>query len=460
MSETNYEDMMLMIPPHNIDAEKFVIGGILVDPNKLADVLEFIDVTDFYARKHVILFNHLVKISEAGGLPELITVADSLQASNDLEDIGGMGYLMEIAKGVPSTANIGAYASVVKDRSKQRSLINASGRINEIAYNSELSTEEKISESQATLLGLESHDGEGAAQANSAIKQVIADIEERFHSDGKPLGIMTGLKDVDEHMGGLRKQNLMILAARPSMGKTTLAMNIAERVCHAGEPVLVFSAEMSKVELMERMVSSASNINFNRIRMGTLEEDDWSKLSAGISKLKDTPLYLDDRGGMTVNQVMSSARKQHKKHGIKLIIVDYLQLLSAKSQSREQEVSSISRGLKAMAKELDVPVIALSQLSRKCEERPNKRPMMSDLRDSGAIEQDADIVTFIYRDEVYNEDTEHKGIAEIIFLKCRNFSKGTVFVASRLDVCRFDNLEFKPAPLEDRPKKRGGFNYE
>jgi replicative DNA helicase len=240
---------------------------------------------------------------------------------------------------------------------------------------------------------------------------------------------------------------------------TALAMNIAENVIMRGDSVLVFSAEMSREELMERMISSSSGILADRIRRGTLEENDWSRLSAGVSKIKDKPLFIDDRGGLSINKIISGARRMHKKHNIKLIIIDYLQLLSAKASSREQEISAISRGLKGLAKELDVPIIALSQLNRKCEERTNKRPNLSDLRDSGAIEQDADMVAFIYRDEFYNENSDFKGTAEIIFAKGRGFPTGTVYLASKLHINKFDDLEHQPKAQSGKGST-GGFDYE
>lgn len=452
-----YKDIIQ--PPNAINAEKAVLGGLLIDPNKIADVSGVIEKDDFYSSRHQELFDAFNYIYENGQSPDLVTIAEFMNARGTLETIGGLPYLVELADSTPSTANIGNYAKAVKDTSRQRALIQAGTKIVELGYSTALTTEQKIGEAQSTLLSMETIAGEEAAQSDSAIKSVIEEIDLRCNSNG-PIGIETGFKDVDEKIGGIRNQNLLIIAARPAMGKTTLAMNIAEHNVLNNVPVLVFSAEMSRVELMERMVSSSGNLAFSRVRSGKLMDSDWPKLTVGASKLKSKPLFIDDRGGLTITQIQASARKQKQKHGIKLIIVDYLQLLSGKGQSREQEVSAISRGLKSLAKELDVPVIALSQLSRKCEERSNKRPMSSDLRDSGAIEQDADIIAFIYRDEVYNEDSDHKGIAEIIFTKARNFETGTVYLATRLDICKFDNLSHEPPPLSNNNIKGGGFSYD
>lgn len=453
----DYDVEYLKVPPHAITAEQAVLGGLILSSQKLDDISGMITAVDFYRPSHGMIFT---EISLLGGEADIITVAGSLDDKGLLDTVGGMPYLAELTNSVTATANLKSYAAAIKDKSRQRALLDSANKIADIAYDPELTTEQKISDAQSCLLSIESHAGEEAAQANSAIRDVIEEIDIRFKSGGAPIGIQTGFKAIDQRIGGIRNQNLFILAARPAMGKTTLAMNIAENLVRQDVPVLVFSAEMSRSELMERMVSSSSNIKFERIRRGTLENEDWSKLSAGVSHLKDKPLYIDDRGGLTIEQIQASARKQKQKHGIKFIVVDYLQLLSAKGQSREQEVSKISRGLKSLAKELDLPIMALSQLSRKCEERKDKRPMSSDLRDSGAIEQDADIIAFIYRDEVYNENSDRKGIAEINFSKARNFQIGTDCLASRLDVSRFDNLAFEPPPISETNVKGGGFNYE
>jgi replicative DNA helicase len=454
---SDYDIDYLKVPPHAVTAEQAVLGALILSSNKIDDVSGLITADDFYRSNHSIIFNEVVLL---GADADVVTLSGALDGKGLLDTVGGMGYLVELTRSVTSTANIKTYAAAIKDKSRQRALLASAEKIAEIAYDPELTTEQKISDAQSCLMSMESHQGEEAAQANSAIKEVIDEIDLRFTSGGAPIGIQTGFKAIDERIGGIRNQNLFILAARPAMGKTTLAMNIAENLIRKGTPVLVFSAEMSRSELMERMVASSSNIKFERIRRGTLEDEDWPKLSAGVSHLKDKPLYIDDRGGLSIEQIQSSARKQKQKHGIKFIIVDYLQLLSSKGQSREQEVSSISRGLKSLAKELDVPILALSQLSRKCEERKDKRPMPSDLRDSGAIEQDADIIAFIYRDEVYDENSERKGIAEIIFSKARNFSVGTDCLATKLDVSRFDDLSFEPPPISQTNVKGGGFNYE
>jgi len=436
--------------PANKEAEQAVIGGLLIDNRKLPEVLENISSTDFYFNENRVIFEQIETMTEKQSDINVISIADRLPDQ--------FAYIASLARDTPSALSVVSYSVVVMNKSKERQLVSAAYDINILAYDSDKSTEEKIMESQAKLLNMESDSGEEAAQANSAIKQVIENIDERFNNKGKPIGVTVGLKAIDDKVGGFRDGNLIILAARPAMGKTTLAMNFAENVIMRGEGVQVFSAEMTRDELMERMVASVSGIYADRIRRGTLEEDDWPKLSSAVSRLKDMPLYIDDRGGITINQITASARKMHKKHGLKLIIVDYLQLITASANSREQEISKISRALKALAKELNLPVIALSQLNRKCDDRPNKRPNLSDLRDSGAIEQDADIVAFIYRDEVYNENSEHRGVAEINFAKARSFPTGTVYLASRLDINKFQSME-RPPEIQSGKGSTGGFDY-
>ena len=438
------------VMPANKTAEQAVIGGLLIDGKKLPEVLENITSADFYFIENRQIFEQIESMADNATDINVISIADKLPEQ--------YAYIAGLARDTYGSSSVVSYSIVIMNKSKERQLISAAYDINQLAYDNEKTTEEKSMQSQAALLGMESNSGEESAQANAAIRQVIENIDERFQNKGKPIGLTVGLKAIDSKVGGFRDGNLIILAARPAMGKTTLAMNFAENAIMQGDAVQVFSAEMTRDELMERMVASTGGIYADRVRRGTLEEDDWPKLSAAVARLKDKPLFIDDRGGITINQITASARKMHKKHNLKLIIVDYLQLVTANANSREQEISKISRALKALAKELNLPVIALSQLNRKCDDRPNKRPNLSDLRDSGAIEQDADIVAFIYRDEVYNENTEQKGVAEINFAKARSFPTGTVYLASRLDINKFDNLEREPN-ISVGKGSTGGFDY-
>ena len=447
-------DSVLKAPMHSIEAEQAVLGGLIVDPNRFADVADLITEQDFYRNGHQKVFWHIQNLADANQVIDILTVCEVMNASGDLEDVGGAQYLAEMAKNTPSTANIVAYAKVVRDRAIERKLLAAATEIGDTAY-SDMTTEEKVLHCQAAVMALEASEGEETAQANAAIRAVIEEIDKRFNSDGTLTGLPTGLSALDFRTNGLQGSDLVIIAGRPAMGKTTLAMNIAEHlVLREKKPVLVFSMEMSQKQLMERMVSSTSGIPFSFIRSGKLRDEHWPQLTSGISRLKDSPLYIDDRAALTVNQMRSTARKLHKKVGLELIVVDYLQLATAKAEGRTQEVTKISQGLKAIAKELDIPVIAISQLSRDCEKRVNKRPVCADLRDSGSIEQDADIIAFVYRDEVYYPDSQHKGITEVIFSKFRNGEVGTDYLASRLDICRFDNLGRDVPEITEEPRRK------
>lgn len=444
-----YADLKVL--PFNKEAEEAVVGGILVDPSAYDRIEDQITPADFHVPNNRTILEAFLNLKNKGRSTDVISIAEYIK------DTVEFAYIANLAANTPSIANIHGYASVVRDTSLKRQLIGHAQVIADQGFNSTDSAETLVSEAQATLLSMEAFQGEEAAQANLAIKNVIDDIDFRFNNKGAEIGLYTGFADIDQKVAGFRDGDLIILAARPAMGKTTLAMNIAENVVRKNGGIMVFSLEMTKEQLIERMIASSGGISASRIRRGTLEEDDWPKLSSAVSLLKDTPLYIDDRGGLSIEQIKSSARKTHKRQGLKAIIVDYLQLVSSKAQSREQEISKISRELKALAKELNIPVIALSQLNRKCEDRTNKRPNNSDLRDSGAIEQDADVIMFLYRDEVYYENTEHKGIAELIFSKTRGFETGTVYLASRLDINKFDNLSREVPAVEDKSDKR--FDY-
>lgn len=438
----------------NKDAEQRVLGGILIDPRKIEDVTEEIGETDFYSPAHMAIFRHMLALTGKMVVIDVITLADSLSSSNELESAcGGMGYLVELQQNTTSAANIVAYARAVKTKSTERGLLLAAKEITDIVH-SNLDIDDKVVQSQGAVLALESSNGEDVAIADCALKSVVEAIDERFNSDGGMLGIETSYTDIDNRLQGLRGGDVLVLAGRPAMGKTTLAMNIGEHVaCNLRKCVLVFSLEMSKEQLMERMTASAGKIPFARIRSGNMQEEDWPKLAAGVGKLKGAPLYIDDRAALSVNQMRSTARKLDRRADVQLIIVDYLQLATAKADGRVNEVTKISQGMKALAKDLDVPVIAISQLNRDCEKGPNKRPNNSHLRDSGAIEQDADLIAFVYRDEVYNEDSPHKGITEVIWGKFRNGEIGTDYLASRLDICRFDNLTREvPEITQKKPK--------
>jgi replicative DNA helicase len=384
---------------------------------------------------------------------DVITVADWLSEAGKLSAVGGIQFLIDLQDTTPSSANLNSYASTVAKKSTERQLLEAGQDIAELSM-SKGGIDDRIEQAQSIVMGIGGDKGEELEQVNNVMREVIEDMDRRFNSDSSLVGKSTGYNELDEKTQGLQGPDLIILAARPSMGKTTLAMNIAESMVRRKEPVLAFSMEMSKKQLMQRMTASAGGIELKRVLNAKLmQEDDWPKLNIAASRLKDCPLFIDDRAALNINQMRRTARKMHRKTPLSLIIVDYLQLGTAKGDSRVLEVSAISAGLKALAKELSVPVLCLSQLSRNCESRQDKRPMSSDLRDSGAIEQDADQIWMLYRDEVYNEDSERRGIAELIITKNRNGELGMVPLASRLNVGRFDEYTHQ-VPEQTKPQER------
>lgn len=459
----DYDLSMLKTPPHSIEAEQAVIGGLLIGGNNFDAIADLIAEADFFRPEHRIAFSAVAWLADAGKPHDVVTVCDVLSARGDLDKAGGFVYLAEIARDTPSAANIRAYASAVRERSALRNLIAASQDIADAAYDPDGRTaSELIDEAQRRILEI-GEQGDAAAELHveSALKDYVEELDRRYRCDGLA-GLSTGFAALDERTNGLLPSDLVILAGRPGSGKTTLAMNIAEHVALIDRKgVLVFSMEMSRLQLLDRMVASVGKIPFSLLRSGKVFAHDEHKPLPAVGRIKQAPLYIDDRGGLSIAQMRSTARRQHKKTPLSLIVVDYLQLARAKAENRVNEITVISQGLKALAKEIGVPVIALSQLSRKCEEQ-KRRPISSDLRDSGSIEQDADCIFLIYRDEVYNENTNLKGVAEIHCTKLRNGEPGMDFLKANLAMCKFENHEpgFRPPEPEPEPtKKRGGFEY-
>jgi replicative DNA helicase len=457
MSESNFieelnfaEDIeleSLKIPPHSIEAEQAVLGGLMIANKSWDNIADIVSAEDFYHNDHRLIFSFMAELAGQNEPLDVITLSETLNNHNELENIGGIAYLAELAQNTPSAANIRAYAGIVRERATTRKLIAAANDIADLGFNPEgRSCEELLDEAERQIMQIsEDRPKSGGPQAmNPILKGAVDKIDELFNSDDAITGISTGYKDLDAMTSGLQRSDLIIVAARPSMGKTTFAMNLVEAaIFHSNKPALVFSMEMPAEALMLRMLSSVGRINQTKVRTGKLEESDWPKLSSAVSQLKDKPLFIDDTPALTPTEVRSRARRVAREHnGIGMIMIDYLQLMqvSGKSEGRTAEISEISRSLKSIAKEFDCPVVALSQLNRSLEQRPNKRPVMSDLRESGAIEQDADIIAFIYRDEVYNEDSQDKGIAEIIIAKQRNGPIGACRLAFIGQYTRFENL--------------------
>jgi len=433
--------------PHSPEAEQAVLGGLMLANGQYDSVAEVLQEEDFFNGTHRQIFNAIHRLSEAEQPFDIITLSEDLSAQGALDSIGGIPYLSELAKNTPSAANIAAYAHIVREHSTIRRLISVANEISRLGYDSAgldandlLQLAEKrvteVAEGRPKEGGLESMEG--------LLKNTVERIDALFRSKSDITGLSTGLTDLDQRTSGWQNGELIILAARPSMGKTALALNFVEAAIFTQKkPVLVFSMEMPSESLIMRMISSVGRIDQGKIRNGQLTEEDWPKLSSSVQKMKGTSLFIDDTAALTPQDMRARIRRTVREHGEPgLIMVDYLQLMqtAGASEGRTQEISEISRSLKAIAKEYNCPVIALSQLNRGVEQRPNKRPMNSDLRESGAIEQDADIILFIYRDEYYNEDSPEKGVAELIIGKQRNGEVGTCRAAFVGKYTRFENL--------------------
>ncbi|MCB1854969.1 MAG: replicative DNA helicase [Halieaceae bacterium] len=437
----------IKMQPHSIEAEQSVLGGLLLSADGWDAVAEAVTDGDFYRPDHRLIFRQIARLAEAAEPVDVITVADKLEARGELAAAGGLPYLAELAQNTPSASNIRAYAQVVSERASLRKLIEAAQEIADSGFNPEGRTpDELIDEAERRIMQISEQGPKagGPQSVNPLLQSAIGRIEELFNSGGDITGLSTGFKDLDGMTSGLQPADLVIVAGRPSMGKTSFAMNLVEHaILNQAKPILVFSMEMPADSLIIRMLSSVGRIDQTRIRNGKLEQEDWPKLSTAVNKLKDVPLYIDDTPALTPTEVRSRVRRVMREHGeLGMVMVDYLQLMqvAGSSEGRTAEISEISRSLKAIAKEFQCPMVALSQLNRSLEQRPNKRPVNSDLRESGAIEQDADVIMFIYRDEVYNEESPDKGVAEIIIGKQRNGPIGICRLAFIGQYTRFENL--------------------
>ncbi len=437
----------LKTPPHSIEAEQSVLGGLLLDNEAWDKVADKIVSEDFYHPRHRVIFKAMATSANESLPFDPLTLAAALDNQSELEGAGGMGYITEIVANVAGIANIEAYASIIQEKSVLRKLINVSSRISEKAYQPEgLNSQAILDEAERLVFNIaEERPKEGGpVGVREILDNTVQKIDELFNSKGSLTGITTGFKDLDEMTSGMNKSDMIIVAARPSMGKTTFAMNLVENaLLNSDKVVMVFSLEMPSDQLMMRMLSSLGRINQSKVRSGQLEEEDWPKLVSAVERIKDKKLFIDDTAGISPSEMRSRIRRVVREHGdVGLIMIDYLQLMQIPgfSEGRTNEISEISRSLKSIAKEFEVPVVALSQLNRSLEQRPNKRPVNSDLRESGAIEQDADVIMFIYRDEVYNPDTEYKGVAEIIIGKQRNGPIGSCRLAFIGQYTRFENL--------------------
>lgn len=436
------------LPPQNLDAEKSLLGAVLIDEETLSDISEHVTSRDFYDKRHAVIFDGMMRLYERHKPVDLLTLTDELKRKKEIDSIGGSAYLTELTNYVPTAAHAEAYAELVAQKAVRRRLIKASADISELGFNEETSTEELLSKAEAELFSVSD---QSLKQDLVSIENILTEsfdrMEELHKNKGMLRGIRTGWQDLDNMTAGLQRSDLVILAARPAMGKTTLVSNLAYNVATvAKQPVLFFSLEMSKEQLVDRMLADASGVDAWNIRTGNLSDEDFGKLSEAMGELAEAPIFIDDTPGLSVLEMRTKARRATHEQPLGLIIVDYLQLMQGSGRdgsNRVQEISEISRGLKLIARELNVPLVALSQLSRAVESRSPQIPQLADLRESGSIEQDADIVMFIYREAYYNPDTERENLTDLIIAKHRNGPTGKVELYFHPERLRFMSLDRK-----------------
>jgi replicative DNA helicase len=439
------------LPPQNIEAEQAVLGAIFLEPSALTVASEILIPEDFYRASHQKIFNAMLKLNDEGKVVDLVTVTEELAAAKLIEDTGGVSYLSELASSVPTAANIEYYARIVEEKSLLRRLIRTATEIASDGYSREDEVEALLSEAEKNILAVAQRKNAGAFHnIKDVLVRTYDNIEQMHQNAGEITGLETGFIELDRMTAGFQRNDLIIVGARPSVGKTAFALNIAQNVAHkTGENIAIFSLEMGAEQLVMRLLCAEGNIDAQRLRTGTLTDDDWGKLTMAMGSLSSSGIFIDDTPGVRISDIRSKCRRLKQEHGLGMILIDYLQLILGSGragENRQQEVSEISRSLKQLARELQVPVIALSQLSRGVEQRQDKRPMMSDIRESGSIEQDADIVAFLYRDDYYDKESENKNIIEIIIAKQRNGPTGTVSLAFVKEYNKFVNLETRYDP--------------
>jgi len=444
----NKEVSVGKIPPQNIDAEKSLLGAVLIDEETLADISEHVTINDFYEKRHSTIYSAMMNLYEKHKPVDLLTLTDELKRKKDLDIIGGSAYLTDLTNYVPTSAHAEAYAELVAQKAIRRRLIKASAEISELGFNEETTTQELLEKAEAELFSVSDQSlKQDIVSIESILTESFDRMEELHRNKGALRGVRTGYRDLDTMTAGLQRSDLIILASRPAMGKTTLVTNLAYNIATtAKQPVLFFSLEMSKEQLVDRMLADASGVDAWNIRTGNLSDDDFSKLSEAMGELAEAQIFIDDTPGLSVLEMRTKARRANHEQPLGLVIVDYLQLMQGSGRdngNRVQEVGEISRGLKLIARELNVPVIALSQLSRSVESRSPQIPQLADLRESGSIEQDADIVMFIYREAYYNPETERENITDLIIAKHRNGPTGKIELYFHPERLRFTSLDRK-----------------
>ncbi len=434
------------IPPQSVEAEQSVIGSMLIDKEVIPVVMEVLKPEDFYRPDHKEIYDVIIELFDKAQPIDLITVSERLRLHGKLDLVGGLEYLTNIATDVPTTANVKHYAKIVEEKSLLRKLIKASSDIVDLGFNASEEVSFILDKAEQNIFDiLQKRSSQGFVPIKDVLVDTFNKLEELYNNKGHITGIPTGFVDLDFKTSGLHNSDLVLIAARPAMGKTAFALNLAQNAAvHSGIPVALFSLEMSKEQLVNRMLCSEAMVDSNKMKTGQLEDNDWQKVARALGPLSEAPIFIDDTPGISITEIRAKCRRMKLEHNLGLVVIDYLQLMQgsrSRSENRQQEISEISRSLKILAKEINVPVICLSQLSRAAETRTDHRPILSDLRESGAIEQDADIVMFLYRDDYYNPDTEKKNIAEIILAKHRSGSTGTVELVWLGQYTKFANLE-------------------
>lgn len=443
------EEVIKRLPPHNVEAERAVIGAMMLNADAIMVCSELLTSDEFYQQQYGIIFDALVEMYKDGVGADLVTLQNKLREKEVTPELYSVEYLGELLASVPTSANVKFYAEIVHEKAVLRRLIRVSEQVTKDCYMDSQPLEDILEDTEKSVFDvIQQRGGSEFEPIRDVVLRTLDSIEKAAKQKGNITGLETGFRDLDAKTAGLQKSDLILIAARPAMGKTAFVLNIAEYVAlHSNSTIALFSLEMSKEQLVKRMLAMNSMVDSQKIRTGDLEDDDWDKLVGSVRKIGNSNLVIDDTSGITASELRSKCRKLKIEQGLDLVIIDYLQLMTGagkrKSDSRQQEISDISRSLKVMARELNVPVIALSQLSRAVESRPDKRPMLSDMRESGAIEQDADIVMFIYRDEYYNPDSEKKGVAEVIVAKQRSGPTGPVELAWLSQYTKFGNLEYQ-----------------
>jgi replicative DNA helicase len=437
--------------PQSIEAEEAVLGSLLIDPEALFRVSPFLRAEDFYIQKHAWIHEAIFALHERREPVDFLTLSDELERREQLEEVGGTAYITHLINVVPSAIHVEAYGRIVEQAAIRRRLISTASRIAQLAYQETDDIDHTVDQAEQALFSVSQRRiARDLAPIQDVIRSYYDRIEYLYAHQGEPLGVPTGFIDLDRLLGGLQRSDLIFIAARPSVGKTSLCLSIAKNAALHGQRVAIFSLEMSGEQIVQRLVATETGIDAQRLRLGQLHEDEWPLFIQAIGKLADLPVFIDDTPSISVNQMRTKARRLHAEHGLNLIVLDYLQLMSGdvRSENRVQEVSYISRSLKGLARDLEVPLVAASQLSRAVEQRTDKRPILADLRESGSLEQDADVVMFIYRDELYHPETEMQHIADIMVAKHRNGPTGTVQLFFRQHLAQFLDAETREQPLE------------